>query len=87
MRSPMRISNSHTLTSFLTAFLFVVAFMLTGCNADTLTGPDLGPETTIQATTGDGTHNAVGDGTHNKKASQGDGTHNKKASQGDGTHN
>ncbi len=77
----MRISNSHTLTSLLTAFLFVVAFMLTGCNADTLTGPDLGPETTIQVTNGDGTHNAVGDGTHN---AVGDGTHNNK---GDGTHN
>ena len=85
----MRISNSHTLTSLLTAFLFVVAFMLTGCSADTLTGPVLDSETTIQANgdgthnnfNGDGTHNNKGDGTHNDK---GDGTHNNK---GDGTHN
>ena len=76
----MKLSN--TLTSLLTAFLFVVAFTLTGCTADSLIGPVLDAETTIQAI-GDGTHNnGIGDGTHNNGT--GDGTHNNK---GDGTHN
>ena len=77
----MKISN--TLTSLLTAFLFVVAFTLTGCTANSLTGPVLDSETTIQ-THGDGVHNdAVGDGVHNDK--NGDDEHNNK--NGDGVHN
>lgn len=78
----MKISN--TLTSLLTAFFFVVAFTLTGCTADSLTGPVLDAETTIQAH-GDEVHNnAAGDETHNNKY-KGDDVHNDK--HGDETHN
>ena len=81
MRSPMKISN--TLTSLLTAFLFVVTFTLTGCTADSLTGPVLDAETTIQAYGDDEHNNAVGDDEHNNK--NGDDEHNNK--RGDGVHN
>ncbi len=81
MRSPMKISN--TLTSLLTAFLFVVAFTLTGCTADSLTGPVLDAETTIQAHGDDEHNNAHGDDEHNNKF--GDDEHNNK--HGDDEHN
>ncbi len=53
----MKITNSQTVTSLLTALFFVVAFVLTGCGADTLTGPDLGPETIVQSDGGGAPHN------------------------------
>ena len=77
----MKISN--TLTSLLTAFLFVVAFTLTGCTADSLTGPVLDAETTIQARGDDEHNNAYGDDEHNNK--KGDDEHNNK--KGDDEHN
>lgn len=63
----MRIPSTHTLTSLLTAFLFVVAFTLTGCNPSTLTGPELGPETTVQSRQDDDRNNGVQDDDRNNK--------------------
>ena len=76
MRSP----TPSSFTSLLSALFVVVALMLAGCSADSLTGPVLDPETTIQANGDDG-HNAIGDDGHN---AVGDDGHNKI---GDDGHN
>ena len=74
MRRAMRISTSQTVTSLLMAFVFVVAFMLTGCTADSLTGPVLDSETTIQA---NDNHNNL-DGNDNHNNSDSNDNHNNK---------
>ena len=82
----MKSATPSSVTSLLSALFLVVALMLAGCTADSLTGPILGPETIVQGdgdhnAIGDGDHNAIGDGDHN---AIGDGDHNKT---GDGDHN
>ena len=63
----MKSAKSQTVTSLLTALFFVVAFVLTGCGTDTLTGPDFGSETTVQSDGGDG------GGAHHNNGSNGGG--------------
>ncbi|MCH8961251.1 MAG: hypothetical protein IH820_07980 [Bacteroidetes bacterium] len=82
----MRSVTPSSFTSLLSALFVVVALMLAGCTADSLTGPVLGPEVNIQGNgdhniTGNGDHNATGNGDHNKNTN---GDHNKNTN---GDHN
>ena len=75
----MRITTSKTLTSLLTAFVFVLAFALTGCTADSLTGPLDGD--TIELVGNDGHNNANGNDGHNN-ANGNDGHNNANGNDG-----
>ena len=61
----MKSATLSSVTSLLSALFLVVALTLTGCTADSLTGPVLSPETTVQGN-GDQPHNnKTGDQPHN----------------------